>query len=229
MSHPGITPRMPNAQAIQDLGENLAAINRENRRNRSLQSCHRPAIRPEPVKYRSRSEGYAPPIAARVLNDPGLTDGARRCAAKLMELAYRRNRRGRAFSGTVLYLAKCLGRSERTVQNYLAQLRGRGYIRHEVVTSDQARMCVGVFITLLGPLFPKHHREEWPVKAMNSGVKPDSQNYIPNTKKKGSQARVSVEDWAWRCMEGVYRALLSSRSGLSLPETGQPAALRCLA
>jgi hypothetical protein len=68
-----------------------------------------------------------PPIAARVFNDPGLTDGARHCAMTLMELVYRRNREGHHIGCTVSYLKKALSRSERTVPNYLCQLRAGVY------------------------------------------------------------------------------------------------------
>ncbi len=221
--------RAPNREAIQDLDRTFAERKREERRQRSLQTCHRPALRPALKPYNERSEAFVPQCSARLINDPGLSDGARRCALKIIELVYRRHREDRQILCTVNYLAKCLGRSQRTVQYYLAQLRSRGYIRHDVIASERARMCVGIVITLLKPIFPKH---EWPVQAKpskKSGVQRFSQRYTPNIERKRFQERVSVEDWAWRCMEGVYRALLSSRSGLSLPETGQPAALRCLA
>lgn len=205
-----IKPGRPNPAAIQRLGEDLAAIQYQQRRDRSLQTGHRPATKPKPLAFNSNSQAYVPQASARLLNDPGLTDGARRCALKLMELIYRRNRQGRGFQCTVAFIARSLGRSERTVQTYLAQLRGRGYIRHDVIASDRARMCIGIFITLLKPLFPKHHEDEWPVSAVNSGVKKDSQNYRPNIRKKGLAHRVTVEHWALRCMDGVFRSLMKT-------------------
>lgn len=203
-------PRRPDVTAINALGEHLASLPREQRRRRSLQTCHRPAIKPEQAPYRRPSQAYVPQFSARLLNDPGLTDGARRCAMKLLELAYRRNRSQRAYRGTVSYLAKALGRSERAVQTYLALLRSRGYIAHEVVTSERARMCIGIVVTLLTPLFAKHHESEWPhhAKPTGSGVNRFSENYRPDPRKKRGGMRISVEHWSMRCMDGVFRALM---------------------
>jgi hypothetical protein len=209
-------PRAPNAQAIHALGEHLAAVNREARRRRSLQTCHRPAIKAEPPHCRRPSQAYVPQFSARLLNDPGLTDGARRCAIKLLEIAYRQNRRDRAFRGTVSYLAKALGRSERAVQHYLAQLRSRGYIRHEVITSERARMCIGVVITLLRPLFAKHHEAQWPhhTKPARSGVNRFSENYSPDRKRRRGGLQLPVEFWTARCSSGVLRALMTTLPGV---------------
>lgn len=216
-----ITPRIPTRPdhaAIQRLGEELATRAREDRRRRSLQTCHRPALKPTPAAVPRPSAAYVPQFSARLLNDPALSDGARRCAIKLLELSYRRDRAGRTFRGTVSYLAKALGRSERAVQNYLAQLRGRGYVRHEVIISDHARMCVGVLITLLKPMFARHHEAEWPHHAkagsMKSGVNPFSENYTSHRFRRRGGALVGVEEWALRTMNGVYRALLGSAGGL---------------
>ncbi len=200
--------RRPNAEALRQLTAHLEEGAR--RRSTALRTCHRPRIRPERAAYSGNSSAYVPQFSARLLNDPNLSDGARRCAVKLLELVYRRNRTGRSYQGTVLYLAKCLQRSERSIQNYLAQLRAGGYIRHEVITSARARMCVGVFITLLEPLFPKHHAREWPVQTMKSGVKKDSQNYRPESKYRRSGKREEVEHWALRCMDGVFRSLMKT-------------------
>jgi hypothetical protein len=206
-------PTAPDHAAIQRLGEELASIERQKRRRRSLQTCHRPAHRPAKPEYRHESGAYVPQFSARLLNDPNLSDGARRCAAKLLEIAYRKDREGRTFQGTVLYLAKCLRRSERAVQNYLAQLRAGGYIRHEVIRSERARMCIGIFVTLLRPIFPSHHAADWPVHAKSagkSGVNLYSQNYTPFINKKHFAHRLSVEEWAVRCMDGVFRSFMKT-------------------
>ena len=206
-------PRSPSPAAIEQLGHDLAAADRQRRRARSLQTCHRPAFQAQSRGPARDTKAYVPQFSARLLNDPALSDGARRCAIKLLELAYRRDRAGRSFRGTVSYLAKALGRSERAVQTYLAQLRGRGYIRHEVLTSERARMCIGVLITLLKPLFAVHHEAGWPVHAkaasMNSGVKGFSENYRPDSKQKRFRARMEAEEWALRCMNGVFRAFMA--------------------
>jgi hypothetical protein len=210
----------PDAGAISRLDDVLAARAGEERRRTSLQTCHRPRLEAKPIAYTGDSNAFVPQFSARILNDPALTDGARRCAAKLMELTYRQNRRQRALSCTVSYLAKGLGRSERAVQNYLRQLRAGGYVRHEVVRSERARMCVGIFITLLAPLFPRHHRNAWPAhvkKAGTPGVNLDSDNYSRKNNRTRFQARMSVEAWAWRCMDGVYRAFMKSSALVPLP------------
>lgn len=203
----------PNAAAIQSLGETLALNARQTRRARSLQTCHRPAHRPERQSHLHNTGAYVPQFSARLLNDPGLSDGARRCAAKLLELSYRRDRAGRSFEGTVLYLAKCLRRSERAVQIYLAQLRAGGYIRHEVIRSARARMCIGIFITLLEPCFPRHHARSWPDGAggsTKSGVKGISENYRSRYSRGRFSERLSVEEWALRCMDGVFRSFMKT-------------------
>ena len=66
----------------------------EDRRQRSLRSCHLPA-EPKPRHAPPRDSGaYVPEMAARIEDDPNLTDGARRCARKLVEYIYRNNRAG---------------------------------------------------------------------------------------------------------------------------------------
>src|SRR5690606_4618964 len=112
------------------------------RRKRSLQTCHRYAMGERPRKAGPRpGDGYVPELAARIEDDPNLTDGARRCARKIAELTYRAHRDNRALPVTVTYLAKALGRCRRTVQRYLRQLEGEGYVAVEVVASPRSRMC----------------------------------------------------------------------------------------
>src|SRR5579859_6822655 len=98
------------------------------RSDRSRRRCHLPA-EPKPRFPAPRDTGaYVPEMAARIENDRNLTDGARRCARKLTEYVYRRDRENRAAQITVSYLAKALGRCRRTVQRYLRQLEREGYI-----------------------------------------------------------------------------------------------------
>src|SRR5690606_9447493 len=130
----------------------------------------------ERAKSVPRASGaYVPEASARIENDPNLCDGARRCARKLMEETYRRNREGRSVEITVSYLANGLRRSRRTVQRYLRQLEDHGYIEVDVIAGLRSRLCVGLAIRLLAPLFPRHHREKWPATRVKSGATRESQ------------------------------------------------------
>jgi DNA-binding transcriptional ArsR family regulator len=181
-------------------------IRNENRRQRSLRSCHLPA-EPKPRHTPPRdSEAYVPELAARIEDDRNLTDGARRCARKLAEYIYRKNRAARAGDITVTWLMRALGKSRRTVQRYLRQLEREGYIAVEVVHA-RTRMCAGLFIALLAPMLPRHHRQEWPQKLMDSDVPRVSQNNKPRYK-------YSRESWALRCMDGVFRSFMKTNPPL---------------
>lgn len=98
------------------------------RSERSRRHCHLPA-EPRPRHPSPRDTGaYVPEMAARMDDDRNLTDGARRCARKVAEYIYIRNREGREADITVSYLMRALGRCRRTVQRYLRQLEREGYI-----------------------------------------------------------------------------------------------------
>jgi DNA-binding transcriptional ArsR family regulator len=166
---------------------------------RSLRCCHLPAEE-QPIHAPPRdSAAYVPEMAARVEDDRNLTDGARRCARKLAEYTYRKNRDGRAAEITVTWLMKALGKSRRTVQRYLRQLERAGYITVAVIQS-RARMCAGLMVDLLAPCFPRHHRARWPQKLIEPGAPRKSQN-------NRLRYKYSREAWALRCMDGVFRAL----------------------
>ena len=174
----------------------------ENRRQRSLRSCHLPA-EPKPRLAPPRETGaYVPEMSARIEDDPNLTDGARRCARKIMEYAYRKNREGREAEITVSYLAKALDRCDRSVQRYLRQLEAAGYISVAVVHA-RTRMCAGLLVEVLAPLFPRHHLKEWPQKLMEPDTTRESQNNRPRYK-------YSRESWALRCMDGVFRSFMKT-------------------
>jgi hypothetical protein len=177
-------------------------IRNENRRQRSLRSCHLPA-EPKPRHAPPRDSGaYVPEMAARIEDDRNLTDGARRCARKIMEYVYRRNREGREAEITVSYLAKALDRCDRSVQRYLRQLEAAGYISVAVIHA-RTRMCAGLLVEVLAPLFPRHHREKWPGKPMDSDTTPESQN-------NRLRYKYSRESWALRCMDGVFRSFMKT-------------------
>ncbi len=176
------------------------------RRERSLKHCHMPA-EPKPRHPSPRDNGaYVPELAARLDNDRNLTDGARRCARKLAEYIYRRNRTGREAHITVRYLMKALGRSRRSVQRYLRQLEREGYIDVQVVPSERTRMCFGLLVRVLAPLLPKHRRYKSPDKARISGATVESQ-----IKRQVSKIRpIKRSLWAFYCCEGVWRSYMKT-------------------
>lgn len=193
--------------------EYLAA--REKRRKRSLQSCHRFRLYERPRHAKPKDTGaFVPPASARIENDRNLTDGARRCARKIMELAYRSNRDSRRLNVTVTYLAQALGRCCRSVQRYLRLLEREGYVQVQVVASERARMCCGLVVELLAPLFPRHHRQKWPEKPGNPDATQESQNESKYFKigrlsvRIGKNGLIPVVHWAERCRDGVHRAFL---------------------
>ncbi len=191
------------------------------RRRRSLQTCHRYKTPGRPrCAPQAESRGYVPELAALIDNDPNLTDGARRCARKIAEETYRRNRDGRSLAVTVTYLARTLGRCRRTVQRYLRQLEDGGYIAVDVIASHRTRMSIGLVVSLLTPLFAAHHRERWPGARGNPGATQESQiqRSIDSYTRQGR--RIPVQDWALRCMDGVFRALMATR-----PLAGPPVLL----
>jgi hypothetical protein len=178
------------------------AIRNESRRQCSLRSCHLPA-EPKPRYAPPRDSGaYVPEMAARIEDDPNLTDGARRCARKIMEYIYRKNREGREAEITVSYLAKALDRCDRSVQRYLRQLEAGGYICVAVIHA-RTRMCAGLLVAVLAPLFPRHHRQKWPGKPMDSDTTRESQN-------NRLRYKYSRESWALRCMDGVFRSFMKT-------------------
>lgn len=174
----------------------------EDRRQRSLRSCHLPTESKPRHAPPPDSDAYVPEMSARIEDDRNLTDGARRCARKLAEYIYRKNRSERAGDITVTWLMRALGKSRRTVQRYLRQLEREGYIAVEVVHA-RTYMCVGLFVELLAPLLPRHHRRKWPQKLMDSDAPQTSQN-------NRTRYKYSRESWALRCMDGVFRSFMKT-------------------
>ena len=140
----------------------------QERRMRSLRKCHMPSLYQRPRHAPPKDTGaYVPATSARLDNDRNLTDGARRCARKIMEETHRRDRKERKLLVNVSYLAKGLGRCRRTIQRYLAVLEREGYLRVEVMSGHRSRMCIGLIVHLLEPLFPRHQRKSWPQRVGN--------------------------------------------------------------
>ena len=172
------------------------------RQMRSYRTCWLPAEE-KPLRAPPRDSGaYVPEMATRLEDDRNLTDGARRCARKLAEYIYRRGRETRSAEITVTYLMRSLRKSRRTVQRYLRQLEHAGYISVQVIHAG-TRMCAGLLVALLTPLFARHHRHQWPHKLGNPDAPRKSHNHRLRIK-------YSRESWALRCMDGVFRSLMKT-------------------
>jgi Helix-turn-helix domain len=173
------------------------------RQLRSLRTCHLP-VEQRPLIHTRESEAFIPELSERLERDKNLCDGARRCARMLSAYTYRRDRESRTAEITVTYLSKALGRCRRTVQRYLRQLERAGYIRADVIASERSRLCVGLVVTLLRPLFARHHAQKWPTASMNSAATRLSQKHSSRYKIR----IISSQQWATRCMDGVFRSLM---------------------
>lgn len=205
-------------RGIVHTGDNATTLPDTPRRQRALQTCHRPTDRQRARQPLPRDNGaYVPELAAQLENDPNLTDGARRCARKLAEETYRRNREGRSLAVTVSYLARALGRCRRTVQRYLRQLERAGYIVVDVIAGVRSRMCIGLVVRLTGQMIARHHREKWPDNARNPGATLESQKHRFKGYIKGISREIPVKQWAVRCMDGVFRSFMKTKPLENLP------------
>jgi DNA-binding transcriptional ArsR family regulator len=168
------------------------------RRHRSYRTCWLPA-KQTPLRASPRDGGaYVPELSARIEDDRNLTDGARRCARKLAEYTYRRDRDSRTAQITVTYLMKALGKSRRTVQRYLRQLERAGYITAAVIHAG-TRMCAGLMVELLFPLIPRHG---WPQKL----IKPDAPKVSQNNSSRYKTRLISRVLWAVKCTDPIQTA-----------------------
>jgi hypothetical protein len=181
------------------------------RSRRSRQTCHRFSLYEQPRHSPPPETGaYVPELGARLEDDRNLTDGARRCARKLAEYAYRRDRKGRGAEITVTYLMDALGRCRRSVQRYLRLLEREGYVRVAVVYGERSRMCAGLVVQLLAPLFAPHHAKRWPGSAAIPDATAESQNESRYSFRGRTHRRMPVDQWALRCMDGVFRSLMTT-------------------
>ncbi len=190
----------------------------EQRRRTSLQTCHRYSLYERPRVAPPKDTGaYVPALAARLDDDPNLTDGARRCACKLAEYTYRDARASRSSEITVTWLMRALGKCRRTVQRYLRILEREGYIRVDVIQSQTTRMCAGLLVHLLRPLFAQHHKDKWPRTLANPDATAEShkKNLIKYKGQRGPA--IPCQLWAIRCMDGVFRALTKTLPLFSAP------------
>lgn len=151
---------------------------------------------------------YCPQINMKLVKDRNLTDSARRIAMFVMQKAYQDNRAGRYIGMTVSYIMKGLSISRRTVQRSLTLLETRGYFRCEVAKGDQSRMCIGLIVHLLTPLFAKHHKEKWPKRRRNPDASSMPYKQIHFYKRiYGTKQRTSRSQWTMKCYVGLERVL----------------------
>lgn len=181
----------------------------EERSQRSRQTGHRFKVE-RPRKVWCVTNGYVPELSARIDDDPNLCDGARRCARKIAELTYRGHRNERALPVTVTFLARALGRCRRSVQRYLRQLEEAGYIAVDVVAGQRSRLCIGLIVRLLEPLFARHHAQTWPASVRNPGATAESRNQRLRVKRIAEGDRIPVMAWAVRSTNGVFASLMKT-------------------
>ena len=184
------------------------------RQQRSLEASHRFSAKrfswteqprfAEPVE----TDEYVPETNMKLIKDRNLTDSARRIALFVLRHTYQDNRAGRFIGMTVSFIANGLSVSRRTVQRSLTLLETRGYFRCEVAKGEETRMCIGLIIHLMKPLFPAHRKESWPEKRRKSGASSlsNKQTHFFNTIYK-AKVKVSRLTWAMRCMNGLARSL----------------------
>ena len=199
----------------QDTGDHRA------RQQRSLEASHRFSAKrfswTEQPRYAEpvETDEYVPETNMKLIKDRNLTDSARRIALFVLRHTYQDNRAGRFIGMTVSFIANGLSISRRTVQRSLTLLETRGYFRCEVAKGEETRMCIGLIIHLMKPLFPAHRKESWPEKRRKSGASSlsNKQTHFFNTIYK-AKVKVSRLTWAMRCMNGVARSLseLSQRN-----------------
>ena len=167
------------------------------RQMRSYRTCWLPAeVTPLRAPPRPGS-AYVPELAATIDSDRNLTDGARRCARKLAEYVYRRDRDSRMAEITVTYLMKAMGKSRRTVQRYLRQLERAGYITVAVIHA-RTRMCAGLMVDLLSTLIPRH--------GWKKSMKPDAPNVSQKNSFRNRTQLIPRALWAVRCTDPIQKA-----------------------
>jgi hypothetical protein len=134
-----------------------------------------------------------------------------------MEEGYRKARNTRALPVTVSYLARALGRCRRTIQRYLRLLEREGYIEVLVIAAERSRMCWGLIVRLLEPLFAWFQKKKSAERRGNPDATGESQNdrHLHHLRK--PEWRFSCEAWARRCMDGVFRELMKTNPLADLP------------
>lgn len=165
---------------------------------------------------------YTPQVNMKLIHDCNLTDSSRRIALFVMRHVYQHRRRERLIGMTVSFIMQGLALSRRTVQRSLTLLETRGYLRCDVVKGDKTKMCIGLAIGLLSPLFPKHHEDKWPERRRNSEASNATHNKFRIYNSIDNPRNLVVRRiWAMKCMAGVARAaqrMNPSLTPLHLPQ-----------
>lgn len=201
---------------ISDEESRIDTQNYEARRKRALGTSHRFSSSRYGWDARPRYEveearDYVPQVSMKVVNDRNLTDSARRIVMFIMRHAYQDARSERFIGMTVTFIMEGLALSRRTVQRCLTLLETLGYLRCEVATAGETKMCIGLIIKLLSPLFPEHHKKSWPETRKKSGASSVSEKqseYLKTSKgiSNGAVHRILRLSWALKCMAGVARS-----------------------
>lgn len=187
------------------------ALHKE-RSERARRTSHRPKNWgfDDELRYEQpiETEEYIPEMNMMFIKDRNLNDSARRIALFIVRHAYQDNRKERTLGTTVSFIMKGLTLSRRTVQRGLALLAKAGYIERFVAASNKTRMCRGLLIKLLSPLFPKHFKKEWPETLRFSAASPLTHNHRFQIYIKESFFFFSEFEWMERCRDGVLRSHL---------------------
>lgn len=180
------------------------------RKERALQTSHRFRWSRPPYPAPRETNEYVPEMSMKIVKDRNLTGSARRIVQFLMRHAYQDNRAGRSIALTVTFIMEGLQLSRRTVQRSLTLLESQGYIHCLVARGDRSRMCVGLLIELLRPLFPKHHQEKWPVRAVNAGASKSPYKQRIQVSIQKAQNKTPRHLWSVRCMDGIFRSFMKT-------------------
>jgi len=162
------------------------------------------------------TDEFIPEVNMRLIKDRNLTDSARRIALFVMRHIYQDNRQGRQLAMTVSFIMKGLSLSRRTVQRNLSLLQKLGYVQSDVIPSSKTRMCIGLMISILPALLPKHHKTQWPQKRRKPDAPRLTHNHYPLLKTNKKCDPIDRRSWFLRCSNGIIRSILQKNHRLTL-------------
>ena len=91
----------------------------------------------------------------------------------------------------------------KTARQFLSALKPEQPIQSLHFATLNEHTAANELSELLAPLLPRHYRQKWPGKLMDSDAPQMSQNNRPRYK-------YSRESWALRCMDGVFRSFMKT-------------------